>query len=372
MSNSYIHSKRKNYTARKIVRSLGVLYFVLLAASIAYLWCFAKDRFISTASFRISRQDASGGASLAQLGLPGLTDSGSGDSLMATGYIGSADLLLELEKEFHLSDHYSAMAPDYIFRMKPGSNLEERLDYYRKRISAHPDATAGMIVLTVDSFNAELSRRVAVRLLEKAENYVNEVNQKIADKQAGFVHQELEHASKNVEDTNHELVSLQNESSVINPEEAISGALKGIQDLKSELFRAEVELATLLRDSPGSPRIDMLRGQIRSLDELVAKEGAKLTGPEKDRLGKVLVRYKELLAKQDLLVRLRAGAELAVEKNRVDAISHSRFFTVMQAPYKPEDVGMPKRWYMTVTLLALGAIFFLMLRALTRSVFEGV
>ena len=64
--------------------------------------------------------------------------------------------------------------------------------------------------------------------------------------------------------------------------------------------------------------------------------------------------------------------ELAVEKNRVDAISHSRFFTVMQAPYKPEDVGMPKRWYMTVTLLALGAIFFLMLRALTRSVFEGV
>jgi len=372
MSNSYIHTKRKSGITRRILHVLAVLYFVMLAAGIVYLWCFTKDRFITTALFKISKQDSSAaGASLAELGLPGLSDSGSGDTMMAINYINSADLLLEVEKEFNLVEHYTSVVPDYIFRMSPGSNLEERLKYYRKRITARSETGAGMTAISVDTFDATLSQKIAARLLEKSENYVNIVNQAIADRQSVFVHEESERAARNLEDANNELATLQNTHGFIHPEEAISGALKAIQEMKMDIYHAQADLSSLLRDNPDSPRIEIIRSHIRSVNELIDRESAKLTGPEKDRLGQILIQCKQLEVKLDMLARLRSGAELALEKNRVDAIARSRFFTVLQKPYRPEDVAIPRRGYTTVTILALGAILFLMLRALTRSIFEN-
>ena len=56
-----------------------------------------------------SRQGSSAaGVGLAELALPGLSDSGSQDSQIAIGYADSADLLLDLEKEFKLVEHYTA------------------------------------------------------------------------------------------------------------------------------------------------------------------------------------------------------------------------------------------------------------------------
>ena len=67
---------------------------------------------------------------------------------------------------------------------------------------------------------------------------------------------------------------------------------------------------------------------------------------------------------------VRAGAEAILEKNRVEAIARSRFFTVIQHPYLPEGVAIPRRPYATATLLVLGCMLFLIFRALTTSVFE--
>ncbi len=372
MSATYIHTKRKAGFSQLILRFLAVLYFVALAASIFYLWVFTKDRFITTAEFKISRQDTTAVASGLALALPGLSDSGSVDSQIAIGFIDSADLLLELEREFKLVEHYTSPAKDYVFRMKPGSNLEERLEYYRKRISAHFDAETGMTVITVDTFDPKLSRDIADGLLTKAESFVNVVNQKIATKQLDFIRTEVERAAKNVEDVNHDLIVLQNENNIINPEEVISANLRNIQDMKMQALRSEAEVATLLRDSPNSPRIELIKSSTRSLNELIDQETAKLSGPEKNRLNQILLLYKSLELRIDLATRLRTGAELSLEKTRTDAIANSRFFTVIQHPYVPEDVGIPRRPYATATILILGFLFFLILRALTHSVFERV
>ena len=149
MSATYIHTKRKDGYSQLILRFLAFLYTVGLAATVAYLWMFTQDRFVSTAEFKISRQDSSSGmeAGLMQLALPGLSDSGSQDSKIAIGYIDSSDLLLDLEKEFKLVEHFSSPVKDFIFRLDPSSNLEERLEYYRKRITAHFDTESGMTAM---------------------------------------------------------------------------------------------------------------------------------------------------------------------------------------------------------------------------------
>jgi capsule polysaccharide export protein KpsE/RkpR len=145
-----------------------------------------------------------------------------------------------------------------------------------------------------------------------------------------------------------------------------------VEKMRLEQFKSNAELATIERDSPNSPRLDNLRSRIRSLDELIAVESAKLSGPDKDRLNQLLVRFRMLTSKIDFAIRLRSTAEAVVERNRVDSIAHSRFLTVIQNPYLPEDVGMPRRPYATVTLLVLGGLLFFIFRAVTRSVFSMI
>lgn len=373
MSASYIHTHRKPGFSNWVIRILGVLYFIGLAAAIAYLWLCTQDRFISTAEFKISQQNSSSvDTGLLQLALPGLSDSGSVDSQIAIGYVNSADLLLELEKKFNLVEHYTSPRNDFVFRMKKNANLEERLDYYRSRILAHFDSETGMTVITVDSFSPELSKKIATTLLQQAEKFINVINQQIADQQLGFVRSEVERSAARVEELNKKLITLQNENNLINPDEVISASLQAVQELKLDLLRSEAELSSIQRDSPNSPRIETLRSHIRSVNELIDIESAKLSGPEKDRMNQLLLQFKQLTLEIDFATRLRTGAETMLEKNRVEAISNSKFFTVIQVPYLPEDVAIPRRPYATAVLLVLGFLLFLILRVLALSILERV
>ena len=61
---------------------------------------------------------------------------------------------------------------------------------------------------------------------------------------------------------------------------------------------------------------------------------------------------------------------MLLEKNRTDAAARSRFFSVIQMPYLPEGVALPRRIYATITILFLGLLCFLILRALLFSVYD--
>ncbi len=371
MTATYIHTRRKLGLSQMILRFLAVLYFIGLAASVAYLWFYTQDRFITSAAFRISRQDSSSmDVGLAQMILPGLSDSGSADSQTAIGYINSADLLLALEQEFDLRKHYSSPLKDFVFRLESDATLEKRLEYYRKRIFAHFDKDSGLTMIKVDTFSPELSQKIAVRLLKRAENFVNVINQSLAEQQVAFIRSEVERNTKQVDDLNQKLLALQNANNLINPDEIISANLAAVQEMRMDRLRTEADLSTILRDSPGSPRIENIRSRLRSLNESIDVETAKLSGPEQDRLNQLLLQFNELRLKLEFATKLRSGAEMLLEKNRVEAISRTRFFTVIQNPFLPEDIGMPLRPYATVTMLCLGLLGFLVLRALTHSVFE--
>lgn len=373
MSATYIHTKRKAGLSKLILRLLAILYFLTLAAAVVYLWVCTQDRYISTAEFKVSQQSLSGTeVSIPQLSLAGVTDAGSADSQIVIGFVNSANLLLDIEQTFNLAEHYRSPKIDMVFRLKSNANLEERLEYYRSRIQAHFDKETGMTVITVDSFEPKLSQTIATTLLSRAEDYINKINQVIADQQLSFVRSEVERSSKKIDDLNVELLTLQNENNFISPTEAISSTLGNVQKMRLEAFRNKAEIATIERDSPNSPRLNNLKSQLRSLEEIISVESARLSGTEKDRLNQLLVRFKILDNKIDFAGRLRASAESMLEKTRLNAIARSRFITVIQTPFLPEDVGMPRRPYATVTLLVLGGLLFFIFRAITRSIFSMI
>ena len=366
------HISDKGRTLTRIVSvALSVLYFAALGACIAYLWLFAQDRFVTTATIKVSRQSSVGGdSSLLSMALPGLADSSSGDTMIAVGFVNSADLLLQLEKEFDMVSHYSAPKRDFFYRLDPEAPVEDRLEYYRKRIFAHYDKETGLVLFTVDAYDPDYARRIAASVLQKAEVFVNELNQQVADQQLSFFKKEVDHTTTQVEELNQELIKLQNEHNFINPDEIITANLAAVQQMKLELLRVEAELSSIERDSPGSPRIETLRSRIKSLNELIDVESAKLSGPEQDRLNQILLDYKRLQQKLDFAIQLRNSALTMLEKNRIDAMAQSRFFSVIQNPFTPERVGKPDRKYATITLSVLGLLLFVVLRSLTQSVLD--
>lgn len=372
MSSTYIHTKQKAGFAKSVLRIFAVLYFLGLLIAIAYLWLLTQDRYVTTAAFTISRQEASSGldASVVQLALPGMADSGSMDSQVTIGYINSADLLLDLEKQFDFIGHFSAPGQDFVFRLDPQDALESRLEYYRKHISADFNPETGLTTVTVDTFEPAMSQEIATVVLKRAEGFVNQINQDVADKQLAFIRSEVDRTSERVNEVHRELIELQNKHRFISPSAVINASLAAVQELQMDRLRTDAELASLLRDSPESPRIENLQSHVRSLNELIDTETAKLSGTERDRMNRILMDYKEIELKLETATRLRTGAEMLLEKNRMDAVARSRFFSVIQTPYLPEDVALPRRTYASITIIFLGLLCFLILRALVQSVYD--
>lgn len=355
---------------KMIYRTFVVVYFILLAATIAYLWVLAQDRYKTSAAFKISRQDTSSGSSSMPLSIPGLTDSGSMDSQISIGFIQSADFLIALEQDFDLQKHYSAPERDWYFRLDCDAPLEERLDYYRKQIKGEFDSETGLTVLTVTTFDPQLSHQVAEAALRKADKFINSLNQSIADQRLGFIREEFDRSVEKVEECNKILIEFQNQHNLINPEEAINQNLNAVQILKMDRLKTETDLKSLLKDSPQSPAIETMTSHLASLDQLIAAEMEKLSGTERGRLNQLLAEYQQLRQQYEFAVQLRTGAQALLEKTRVDAIATSRFFSVIQKPYLPEDVAAPRRWYASVTIFVLGMLVFLILRGLARSAME--
>jgi capsular polysaccharide transport system permease protein len=374
MSFTYTQTNRSGDYAKTLLKFLAILYFIGILGAIIYTWFFTQDRYVTEATFKISRNEPSSGAEsgIAQMALPGLTDSGSMDSQVAIGYILSSDLLLELEKQFNFVEHYSSPEKDIVFRLEKDAPLEERLKYYRKRITAHYDITTGLTLVSVDTFDPELSHKVADTVLNRAEAFVNKINNDVADQQLTFVRGEVERTSARVLEIHKELFELQNKHKFIDPTEVITASQLAVQEMQLERLRIDGELASLLRDSPGSPKIETLKSRVRSLNDLIERETAKLSGTERDRLNKILMDFQEIQLKLDTATRLRTGAELLLEQNRSEAASRTKFFSVIQEPFLPEDVALPQRGYVTGTIIVLSLLCFIILRALSNSVFDRV
>jgi len=353
------------------------IYFLLVllccSVAVAYIWCFAKDRFVSYSRFSIVVEDTSNvDVSAGLLSLIANGSRSNADIQSAIGYIHSADMLLEIEKEFDLSEHFTAPDDDPVFRLERDPSLEDRLKYYRKRIIAKFNATTGFIDLSVESFDPDLTYRISQSILARTEQFVNELNKNIATKRMEFVKQELDRSLSVVNEEQKKLLNFQSKHGIIDPNQIINARYKAIESLNLEVIKREAELGTLRATSPKSPLIKSLATTLEKLKEEIVSQHEKLTGADHKKLSQILAEYKELELKWSFAVKLKEGAQTLVEKTRAEAISNSRFFTVIQSPYFAEEQTNPRRWYLSFTIIVLIMISFYILRALVSSICDRI
>lgn len=345
----------------------------LCVIPVIYLSFIAEERFQSVSHFSVVVEESNNAeASVGLLDIVTGSGPGASDAQIAVGFVSSSDLLFELEEKFNLIEHYTAPKIDFIFRLKPDSSREERIEYYRGKISAQIDSLSGLIHLTIESFSPELSQKLSMYILNKTEEFINNLNKDIATKRLEFAQSELDRAQGVIKDNEKLLLEFQNKHKIIQPEAIIQAKLEAIQTLRLEKIRKGIELATLEASSPNSPMRTSLANTIKNLEKEIEKQEALLSGPETQKLNQILAQYKELQLNIELSLNLRKGAELILEKTRAEAIATSRFFSVVQKPYLSDDYSNPRRLYLSITSVIVILLLLYIIRAVIASIYDRV
>lgn len=350
-----------------------IILMIVCCLPVTYLIFFTEDRFISESQFSIVvEEDSNVEASMGILAMVAGPSSGSVDTQSAIGFIHSTDLLLEIEKEFNLVEHFTAPRNDIIFRLAQDPSLEERVEYYRKCINAVNDPATGLVHLTVETFNSQLSFDVSKKILEKTEFFINNLNKDVAKKRLNFAEIEVDRANEKIRSNEQALLKFQNDHKIIQPEAIIEAQLAAIQMLKLEKINREVALITIRTSAPNSPNIKSQEAAIDQLVKTIEAQEAILSGPGQQKLNQLLAQYKEIELNLNFAVELRKGAEMILEKTRVETISKSRFFSIIQNPYLSEESTNPRRWYLSITSVLVILLGFYIVRAIIVSIYDRV
>ncbi|MGB2011515.1 MAG: hypothetical protein ACPIGG_04470 [Akkermansiaceae bacterium] len=345
----------------------------LCALPVTYLCFIAQDRFQATSHFSVVVEENSNvEASMGLLNMVTGTNSGATDDQIAIGFINSSDLLFELEEKFNLIDHYTAPERDFLFRLDRDASTEDRLKYYRKKMTAQLDAHSGLIHLTVESFSPELSRDLSQYILDKTEEFINKLNKEVAAKRLAFAREEVDRAQTVIKENEQALLDFQNKNKIIQPEAIIQAQLEAIQTLRLEKIRKGIELATLEASSPNSPIRSSLVTTIENLEHEIRNQEEALSGPEAQKLNQILAQFKELQLNLELALNLRKGAEIILEKTRTEAIATSRFFSVIQHPYLLDEYTHPRRAYLSITSVVVILLLLYISRAILASIYDRV
>ena len=116
----------------KIISALSV---VMCITVVFYICLLTEDRYTSTSQFSVVVDNNSGGeSSLGLAALIGVPNSGNSDTQSAIGFIHSADLLLELEKELNLEAHYAS--PKYDLYYKPSYQADSSSSFYHNQLKS--------------------------------------------------------------------------------------------------------------------------------------------------------------------------------------------------------------------------------------------
>jgi len=348
-----------------------VVTSTVLILTAIYLFAMASNRYTAKANFSIIvKEQSSIDMATGLSALLGAANSASQDTLSTLGFIQSSDLLLEIEDRFNLAEHFSAEKQDFVFNLSKDTLIEDRLEYYRKRILAQVNPNSGLIDLSVETYSPELSLEIAKYILMKTETFINEQNQEVATKQLTFAQAELNRTHQVIQQKERELITFQNTHKIVEPEAIIQAQLEAIQTLRLEKISREIELATLRANSPQSPIIRNLSSTIQGLDTEIKNQEATLSGDDQEKLNQLLVQFKELTLDLEFAIQLHKGAELMLETARTEAARNTRFFTIVQTPFLPEEDAYPRRWYLLISTVICSLLVFVTMQSLSKAIFK--
>ncbi|GCE83802.1 capsule biosynthesis protein [Komagataeibacter diospyri] len=310
---------------RNLVRNhTPFLIFVIAPTFLVFLYLtlIATPQYISEAHFVVRGRSGQSGISLSNI----LQSSGSGatseNTYVVQDYIQSRDAAELLIKHNNLLDVYSRPEADFFARypfFALPRNFEHFYLYYQWHVLVEQDSETNISILTVRTFRAEDSQRIARALLDAGENLVNEINRRQRENLIRASANEVQAAEARLRDINHKLAEYRNEVALIDPMRQSVPMVNFVTSLQNMLTSTNMQLNQLQKSAPGSPLIAAYQRQADILTDQIKKSGSQITGSDESLVPKI-TGYEDLMVQRDMQQRILLSdvASLEVAKQQAN------------------------------------------------------
>lgn len=358
-------------------RVVGLLLLALPAAlgSIYYLGL-ASNRYVSHAVVGIKdigEGGGSGSSSVASMLLGGSAPTSYSDTFYLQNYIQSMELLRKLDGRLKLREHYSQASLDPLYRVWSWTSQESFLEFFRNRVELTRDDISGLLTVDVQGFDPKFAQALAQGILTESESFINEYSHRIAREKMRFAETEVERAQKNLLTVKQDLLGFQNTYKLLDPPSQVAATSSLTATLQAKLAAQETELRAaqaIMQDD--SYQVKTLRSQVAATRAQLEVERQRSTATSADggQLPALTLKYQELLSRAAFAEEAHKVALTAMEQARVDASRQLKAVVVIDPPSLPEEAVYPRRLYNLLTVLAVAAMFYAIVRLALATIRE--
>lgn len=346
-------------------------FFVFLPTLLAgwYYYAAATPMYSTKSEFLILQADGAGSSGFGGL-LAGTQFATNQDAIAVQSYLQSKDAMLRLDQDVGFKSHFSQTWIDAIQRLDANPSNEAAYKVYKKRVKIGYDPTEGVIRMEVVAADPEISAEFARKLISYAEERVNGLSEKKREDQMRDALRGFEQAQSERRTAQENLVRLQQEGALLDPEGVIGSLRAQISNVEVQLQERELELAALLDNArPNQAKVDGTRGDIRRLEALLTRLNDKMTDASRGENSLAQLAARIQIAQADLATRdmMLQSALQQVEQTRMEANRQVRYLTTSVVPVASEEASYPRAFENTILAFLIFSGIYLMV-SLTASI----
>ena len=342
-------------TAHKVTFLL--VFIIPFLTLMAYELLYATDRYESVASTIITQESQAG--STLDLSLLGMTNYASNrDAYVLTEFMQSADMLRYLDARLHLREHFSSPKVDWWSRLPSDASFEDFQTYFLKYTTCEFDSTQQLIRYSVQTFDPVLSQKVLQAIVERSQEFIDRMNDKVNHEQMAFFDTQISASEKRLNEERNRLVAFQQKNNMLNTESASQSILGTIGTLEQQLAQKQSDLNSRLAVlDANAPQLTTMRLDITALKEQIKRERDRLAGQASGSLSQLGSKLSEIQMSLEFVTNIYKANLSALEQARIEAARRLKYLVVVASPSRAESSQYPDRPYVLVT----GAIILMVL-----------
>ncbi len=351
---------------------LGLFFSVIVPNILLFLYltCLATPQYISEAHFMVRGEHSVSGLPLTMMLQSGAGESVTSDDTFAVqDYLVSRDAMTLLLRNNDLARVFSRKDADFFARFPnwySRRDLESFYKYYKRHIKAQIDADTSLSVLTVRTFSADDSQRIAKALIAAAEDLVNEINRRQRANLVDAAQKEVTETLGQIRDLQTRLASFRNTSAMIDPERQSVPLVSTQYALQSLLTATQMRLDQTRQTAPDSPAIAVYQQQISILRKELEAASARLTG-DPNSLVPQLTEYDSLTIQRQILQQVLASEVASLQSAKSRADHQMVFLEEVTQPDKPDYPAYPP----TIKVMVISILCFYCLYVMGRLLVAG-
>jgi capsular polysaccharide transport system permease protein len=323
-----------------------------------YYFAIASDLYLSEVKF-IVRGPAKAPVSAISAMLQSAASGGASEDTFAVHeYLMSRDAVRRLEREEDLRALLSRPEGDLITRF-PGiwfwrKDFEQLYWAYSRFVQVEIDSTSGVSTLQVRAYRPEDAYRIAHALVSFSEQLINSLNERARHDALAVFQREVDTIEQNIAKIQSQLTAYRIKQKMLDPKSASAGPIELLAQMNAQLANAKAQLTEVLKNSPHSPHIPLIRTRIGSIEKLIAEERSKITG-DNNSVATALTEYERLDVQRLLAEKTLASALSSLEAARLEAQRQQLYLETIAQPNLADYPLFPKRMvsFATVVLTCL-------------------